>query len=287
MSPFCGLVSLKQTLKNVHIIFNRGFALTRIKQALFLLQNIIFWVVLQHDWRGPWHKEWNGGLGAASHKCHPHLPLPSRPSLTPTRPCTRASVQLRHTGRHCRRCWIRPYPEETHWDVFRSYRNHWYIFQQRSATFPLSLELLPSAIIFPPSLQCLWECLSFRFFSLHEERGFQLIAHDRPSHSLHQHSSLQVIAPPQKGWVAEVGLAMRQWKKFAVHSCLHTKSLHPEDVPLGDLHASGGAHGRFPEHPSHRFTRLGRTGHETQICSNMCLCCLPILLNHCSLPCIS
>lgn len=57
MSPFHDLASLKQTLKNVHIIFNRGFALTRIKQALFLLQNIIFLVALQHGWRGPWREE--------------------------------------------------------------------------------------------------------------------------------------------------------------------------------------------------------------------------------------
>lgn len=160
MSPLRGLVSLKQTLKSVHIIFNTSFALTRIKQALFFLQNIIFWVVLQHDWCRPWRREWNSALGPASHKCHPHLPLPARSSLALTRPRTQAPVQLHHSCRHCWLCRVQLYPEVTRWDVFRGYRNHWSIFQQRSAVFQLFLELLPSAIIFPPSLHFESVCLS-------------------------------------------------------------------------------------------------------------------------------
>lgn len=179
MSPFCGLGSLKQSLKNVHIISTRGFALTRIKLALFLLQNIIFWVPPRRDWHGPGCEEWNGALGPASHKCHPHPPLLTLPSLAPTHPGTWASVQLRHSHRRCLFSWIQP--GATCWDVFRGYRDHWSIFQPRSLCFN-----------FP------WSYCLLLLFSLHLSSvgasvlqvfppAWRTWLSNRPSHGLYQH----------------------------------------------------------------------------------------------------
>lgn len=79
-SLFHRLDSLKKRLKNLHIVSTRGFVLISIKLALFLFQNIIFWVVFQHDWRGSWHKE---PLGQSASNITPTYPY-QHPSLAPT-----------------------------------------------------------------------------------------------------------------------------------------------------------------------------------------------------------
>lgn len=120
---FHRLYSLKKRLKNLHIVSTRGFVLISIKLALFLFQNIIFWVVLQHDWRGSWHKEQDGAPGPVSLKHYPHLPLPASQLGTHTSHMW-ASVQLCHLHRQSSFCCIQPWSGATLWDVFRSGKDH-------------------------------------------------------------------------------------------------------------------------------------------------------------------
>lgn len=73
-------------------------------------------------------------------------------------------------------------------------------------------------------------------------------------------SAMQLVSlshyPPQRGWVAKVTLAMRRKRMDGAFMFKYLVT-----TPPGDLHSPGRARGKFPEHPSHSFTALDRTGH--------------------------
>lgn len=113
-------------------------------------------------------------------------------------------------------------------------------------TFPRAI----ASCCYFPSISPVYEtvvvCLFF--FPLHEGHGFQtdhltICTSTSPYESLHH----------QRG----AGGQKSGWQQ-------NGEKNHNTFQP-GDLHAPGRAHGKFPEHPSHRFTTQGRTRHKTNL----------------------
>lgn len=214
----------------MHIIFNRDFALTRIKQALFLLQNIIFQVALRHGWHG---------LGARNEMAPSCQTARNITPPTPTCLSQLGTLMPLHTGFAPAASLMQTLTAllDPAVGVFRGYRDYWSIFNNSwlCFNFPwrscLLLLFLPHFSNFRVSV--------FQVFPFTPRICLSADCHDSWSHSLHQQLSPKVTTQWQKIWVAEAGLARRDWKKFAAPSCLNIQSLHPEIVPAEELHTAG------------------------------------------------
>lgn len=191
MSPLHGLASLKQTLKTAHIVFNRGFALTRIKQALFSLQNIIFRVALQYGWHGPWHKEWNGAFVPDSHKCHPTYPywlVPAWPTHVPAHgPCSSCNTHADADGFAGSSCSLKKHIG-MFLEVIRTIDP-----SSTTASYISTFRGWRSLLLFFPVSPILRVSV-FQVFPFTLRTCFSADCHDSLSHSLHQQLSLEVIA---------------------------------------------------------------------------------------------
>lgn len=178
----------------------------RIKQALFLLQSIIFRVALQHGWHGPWHKEWNGAFVPDSQKCHPTYPYQFVPAWHPHapahRPCSSCITHAGTGGFAGSSCSLKKHIEmflEVIGTIDPSLTTVGYV-----STFHRSLAFC--CYFFP--ISPISECLSFRFSPLHWGPSFQLIIMAVYASSC-PHKNCKMTG----GLVAEAGLARREWKR--------------------------------------------------------------------------